>query len=161
MTAYLVFDALRDKKIDAEADAAGEQARLEDARARACSSTRRCRCRWTTCIKGLIVQSGNDATVALAEGVGGTVEHFVELMNRQAKALGLKNTSYKNADGLTEPGHTTTARDLSILATPPDPRLPRVHAVLRDQEVPLPGHPDRPTTPTATCCCSATPPSTA
>ena len=68
-------------------------------------------------IKGLIVQSGNDATVALAEGVGGTVEHFVELMNEQAKALGMKNTSYKNPEGLTEPGHTTTARDLSILAT--------------------------------------------
>src|SRR5687768_10520605 len=68
-------------------------------------------------IKGLIVQSGNDATVALAEGVGGTVEHFVELMNAQAKALGMKNTSYKNPEGLTAPGHTTTARDLSILAT--------------------------------------------
>jgi serine-type D-Ala-D-Ala carboxypeptidase (penicillin-binding protein 5/6) len=68
-------------------------------------------------IKGLIVQSGNDATVALAEGVGGTVEHFVELMNEQAKALGMKNTGYKNPEGLTAPGHTTTARDLSILAT--------------------------------------------
>jgi D-alanyl-D-alanine carboxypeptidase (penicillin-binding protein 5/6) len=68
-------------------------------------------------IKGMIVQSGNDATVALAEGVGGTVEHFVELMNQQAKALGMKNTTFKNPEGLTEPGHTTTARDLSILAT--------------------------------------------
>jgi D-alanyl-D-alanine carboxypeptidase (penicillin-binding protein 5/6) len=68
-------------------------------------------------IKGLIVNSGNDATVALAEGVGGTVEHFVGLMNEQAKALGMKNTSYKNPEGLTAPGHTTTARDLSILAT--------------------------------------------
>ncbi len=68
-------------------------------------------------IKGMIVQSGNDATVALAEGVGGTVERFVQLMNEQAKALGMKNTSYKNPEGLTEPGHTTTARDLSILST--------------------------------------------
>ena len=68
-------------------------------------------------IKGLIVQSGNDATVALAEGVGGTVEHFVELMNEQAKALGMKNTTYKNPEGLTAPGHMTTARDLGILAT--------------------------------------------
>jgi D-alanyl-D-alanine carboxypeptidase (penicillin-binding protein 5/6) len=68
-------------------------------------------------IKGMIVQSGNDATVALAEGVGGSVEHFVQLMNDQAKALGMKNTSYKNPEGLTTPGHTTTARDLSILAS--------------------------------------------
>jgi len=68
-------------------------------------------------LKGMIVQSGNDATVALAEGVGGTVENFVKLMNDQARALGMKNTAYRNPEGLTEPGHTTTARDLSILAT--------------------------------------------
>ena len=68
-------------------------------------------------IKGLVVQSGNDATIALAEGVGGTVEHFVEMMNDQAKALGMKSTVYKNPEGLPAPGHVTTARDLSILAT--------------------------------------------
>jgi D-alanyl-D-alanine carboxypeptidase (penicillin-binding protein 5/6) len=68
-------------------------------------------------IKGMIVQSGNDATMALAEGVGGTAERFVQLMNDQAKALGMKSTGYKNPEGLTEAGHTTTARDLSILAT--------------------------------------------
>jgi serine-type D-Ala-D-Ala carboxypeptidase (penicillin-binding protein 5/6) len=67
-------------------------------------------------LKGMIVQSGNDATIALAEGVGGTVERFVELMNQQAKALGMTKTSYKNPEGLTEPGHTTTARDLATLA---------------------------------------------
>ena len=65
----------------------------------------------------MIVQSGNDATVALAEGVGGSVERFVQLMNTQAKALGMTATTYKNPEGLTEAGHTTTARDLSMLAT--------------------------------------------
>lgn len=68
-------------------------------------------------IKGMIVQSGNDATMALAEGVGGSVERFVQLMNDQAKALGMKSTGYRNPEGLTEAGHVTTARDLSILAT--------------------------------------------
>ena len=68
-------------------------------------------------IKGMIVQSGNDATVALAEGVGGTVEHFVDMMNQQARALGMKNTTFKNPEGLSAPGHVTTARDLGILAT--------------------------------------------
>ncbi|RYG07727.1 MAG: D-alanyl-D-alanine carboxypeptidase, partial [Burkholderiales bacterium] len=68
-------------------------------------------------IKGMVVQSGNDATVALAEGVGGTVERFVQLMNDQAKVLGMKSTAYRNPEGLTAAGHTTTARDLSILAT--------------------------------------------
>ena len=68
-------------------------------------------------IKGMIVQSGNDATVALAEGVGGTVERFVQMMNEQATALGMKSTAFKNPEGLTEAGHTTTARDLALLAT--------------------------------------------
>jgi D-alanyl-D-alanine carboxypeptidase (penicillin-binding protein 5/6) len=67
-------------------------------------------------IKGMIVQSGNDATMALAEGVGGTKAHFVAMMNAQAKVLGMNATSYKNPEGLTEAGHITTARDLSILA---------------------------------------------
>jgi serine-type D-Ala-D-Ala carboxypeptidase (penicillin-binding protein 5/6) len=68
-------------------------------------------------IKGMIVQSGNDATMALAEGVGGTKAHFVAMMNTQAKALGMNGTTYKNPEGLTEAGHITTARDLSLLAT--------------------------------------------
>lgn len=68
-------------------------------------------------IKGVIVQSGNDASMALAEGVGGSEERFVELMNQQAKALGMKSTAYKNPEGLTVAGHITTARDLGILAT--------------------------------------------
>jgi D-alanyl-D-alanine carboxypeptidase (penicillin-binding protein 5/6) len=68
-------------------------------------------------VKGMIVQSGNDATVALAEGVAGSVERFVQLMNEQAKALGMTHTSYRNVEGLTEAGHITTARDLATLAT--------------------------------------------
>jgi D-alanyl-D-alanine carboxypeptidase (penicillin-binding protein 5/6) len=68
-------------------------------------------------LKGEIVQSGNDAAVALAEAVGGTVEQFVVMMNRQAQAWGLKNTTFKNATGLTEAGHKSTARDLAVIAT--------------------------------------------
>jgi len=67
-------------------------------------------------IKGMIVQSGNDATMALAEAVGGSAEKFVEMMNQQAKVLGMKNTGYRNPEGLSAPGHVTTARDLSILS---------------------------------------------
>ena len=68
-------------------------------------------------LKGEIVQSGNDAAVALAEGVGGTLDQFVAMMNRQAQAFGLKNTVFKNATGLTEAGHKSTARDLAVIAT--------------------------------------------
>ena len=68
-------------------------------------------------LRGLIVESGNDAAVALAEGVGGSVDMFVGMMNRQAQAWGLKNTAFKNVTGLTETGHNSTARDLGVIAT--------------------------------------------
>ena len=68
-------------------------------------------------LKGEIVQSGNDAAVALAEAVGGTLDQFVAMMNRQAQAFGLKNTTFKNVTGLTEAGHKSTARDLAVIAT--------------------------------------------
>ena len=116
MSAYLVFDALRAKKLDLK------QALPVSERAWKMPGSRmfidpKMKVPVEDLIKGMIVQSGNDATIALAEGVGGTVERFVQLMNEQAKALGMKSTGYKNPEGLTEAGHTTTARDLSILAT--------------------------------------------
>jgi len=67
-------------------------------------------------LRGMIVQSGNDASVALAEGVAGSVEAFVALMNRQAQAWGLKNTQFKNVTGLTEAGHYSSARDVATVA---------------------------------------------
>ena len=116
MTQYLVFDALKSKKIDLK------QRLPVSVRAwKVGGSTMFIDPKMTVpiddLIKGMVVQSGNDATVALAEGVGGTVERFVELMNEQAKALGMKSTGYRNPEGLTQAGHTTTARDLSILST--------------------------------------------
>ena len=116
MTAYLVFDALKAKKIDLK------QTLPVSIRAWKMPGSRMfidptMQVPVEDLIKGMIVQSGNDATVALAEGVGGSVERFVQLMNEQGKVLGLKSTAYKNPEGLTEAGHTTTARDLSVLAT--------------------------------------------
>ena len=116
MTGYLVFDALRAKKITLE------QRLPVSERAWKMPGSRmfidpKMQVPVDDLLKGMIVQSGNDATMALAEGVGGTAENFVRLMNEQAKALGMKNTAYKNPEGLTETGHTTTARDLATLAT--------------------------------------------
>jgi D-alanyl-D-alanine carboxypeptidase (penicillin-binding protein 5/6) len=116
MSAYLVFDALKSKKIDLK------QTMPVSERAWKMPGSRmfidpKMQVPVEDLIKGMIVQSGNDATMALAEGVGGTSERFVEMMNAQAKLLGMKATGYKNPEGLTEAGHTTTARDLSILAT--------------------------------------------
>ena len=116
MTGYLVFDALRAKKITLE------QKLPVSVRAWKMPGSRmfidpKMQVSVDDLLKGMIVQSGNDATMALAEGVGGTAENFVKLMNDQAQALGMKGTSYRNPEGLTEAGHLTTARDLGVLAT--------------------------------------------
>jgi D-alanyl-D-alanine carboxypeptidase (penicillin-binding protein 5/6) len=115
MSAYLVFDALRSKKIDLK------QTLPVSERAWKMPGSRmfidpKMQVPVEDLIKGMIVQSGNDATMALAEGVGGSAERFVQMMNDQAKALGMNATGYKNPEGLTEPGHITTAHDLGILA---------------------------------------------
>jgi len=115
MTAYLVFDALKAKKVDLK------QTFNVSERAWKMPGSRmfidpKMKVPVEDLIKGMVVQSGNDATVALAEVVGGSVDRFVQMMNDQAKVLGMKNTTYKNPEGLTEAGHVTTARDLATLA---------------------------------------------
>jgi D-alanyl-D-alanine carboxypeptidase (penicillin-binding protein 5/6) len=116
MSAYLVFDALKANKITLQ------QTLPVSVRAWKMPGARmfidpKMQVPVEDLIKGMIVQSGNDATVALAEAVGGTVEHFVEMMNEQARTLGMKGTTFKNPEGLPAPGHMTTTRDLGILAT--------------------------------------------
>jgi serine-type D-Ala-D-Ala carboxypeptidase (penicillin-binding protein 5/6) len=116
MTAYLVFDALRAGKLSLT------QALPVSERAWKMPGSRmfidpKMKVPVEDLIKGMIVQSGNDATMALAEGVGGTAERFVAMMNQQARALGMNASSFKNPEGLTAAGHTTTARDLSRLAS--------------------------------------------
>ena len=116
MTEYLVFDALKSKKITLTQTFGVSQRAWKMPGSRMFIDPKM-QVPVEDLIKGMIVQSGNDATMALAEGVGGSAENFVKLMNEQAKALGMKSTSYKNPEGLTEAGHITTARDLSILST--------------------------------------------
>ena len=116
MTAYLVFDALKSKKVDLK------QTLPVSVRAWKMPGSRmfidpKMQVPVEDLVQGMIVQSGNDATMALAEGVGGSAEKFVQMMNEQAKVLGMKNTTYKNPEGLTEAGHSTTAHDLGILAS--------------------------------------------
>src|SRR6218665_2355495 len=107
MTAYLVFDALRAEKISLQQKLPVSRMFIDPTMQVPVEDL----------LKGMIVQSGNDAAMALAEGVGATAENFVKLMNEQAKALGMQSTSYKTPEGLTEPGHLSTARDLGLLAT--------------------------------------------
>ena len=118
MTAYLVFNAVRDKKLTleqtlpvslrawAQRKGGGSLMFIDTTMTPTVAEL----------LRGLIVQSGNDAAIALAEGVGGTVENFVAAMNRQAQAWGLKNTQFKNPEGLSEAGHYSSARDVALVA---------------------------------------------
>jgi D-alanyl-D-alanine carboxypeptidase (penicillin-binding protein 5/6) len=67
-------------------------------------------------LRGIIIQSGNDASVAVAEYIAGSEDVFADVMNQTAISLGMTNTQFKNATGLPEDGHYTTAKDLSVLA---------------------------------------------
>ncbi len=68
-------------------------------------------------LHGMIIQSGNDASIALAEGIASTEMQFADMMNKEAQRLGMRNTHFMNATGLPDAQHYTTAKDLSILAT--------------------------------------------
>lgn len=70
----------------------------------------------STLLTAIAIGSANDASVAMAEKIGGTEENFVNMMNKRAKELGAENTTFKNPHGLDEDGHLTTARDLAIIA---------------------------------------------
>ncbi len=116
MTDYVIFDALKknamqlDEKLTVSERAwkmggstmflkVGDQVRVEDL------------------LKGTIIVSGNDACVALAEGLGGSVEGFSNMMNEMAQRLGMKNSHFVNPHGLADPEHYSSARDLAILAS--------------------------------------------
>ena len=115
MTAYIVFTALHDGRLKlTDPVTISEHAwRSEGSRTFVQVGTQ---IPVDILIKGMIVQSGNDATVALAERVAGTEAAFVQLMNDYAGRLGMQHTHFANSDGLPAPDHYTTARDLSVLA---------------------------------------------
>ncbi len=116
MTAYLTFAAIRDKKItmatrppvSALAYGAIGSRMFVDPKAPATVDE---------LLSGMIIQSGNDASIILAEAVGGSEQAFAQMMNRQAQQLGMKNTQFTNSTGLPDPGLFSTSRDLSILAS--------------------------------------------
>jgi len=76
--------------------------------------------------KAVVIASGNDAAVALAESISGSEESFVDLMNKRAEQLGMADTSFKNACGLDAPGHFTTAKDIAIMSRELITRFPEV-----------------------------------
>ena len=115
MTILLIYDALSEGKIHKEdvvtvseyaASMGGSQVFLEAGEEQTVD----------TLLKCIIVSSANDACVAMAELIAGTEEAFVQQMNERAKGLGMKNTVFKNCNGLDADGHVTTARDIALMS---------------------------------------------
>jgi D-alanyl-D-alanine carboxypeptidase (penicillin-binding protein 5/6) len=115
MTAYLAFSALKQKTLTPEQavpvserawKAAGSRMFIEPNKPVSVDEL----------LRGMIVQSGNDACIALAEAIAGSEDVFAQMMNREAQRLGMKNTSFTNASGLPDPKHYSTAHDLALLA---------------------------------------------
>ena len=119
MSAYVVFTAIREKKLALEQKLSVSKRAWDERKGGASLMFIDTTMTPTVdeLLRGEIVASGNDAAVALAEGVAGTVDQFVAMMNRQAQAWGMKNSVFKNVTGLTEAGHKSTARELALVAT--------------------------------------------
>ncbi len=115
MSAYLVFNALREKRLTLTQTVNVSPKAWRTGGSRMFIEPRK-PVTVEELIRGVIVQSGNDATVALAEAVSGTEEAFVALMNKEAVRIGMKNTHFTNSTGLPDPQHITTVRDLALLA---------------------------------------------
>ena len=115
MTAYLAFSALKQKTLKAEqivpvspraSKTEGSRMFIEPNKPVSVNEL----------LKGMIVQSGNDACIAIAEVIAGSEDAFAQMMNREAQRLGMKHTNFVNATGLPHPQHYTTAFDISLLA---------------------------------------------
>ena len=118
MTAYITFQALKEKKLSLDQTLPVSKRAWEERKGGGSLMfiEPRMTPKVSDLLRGVIVNSGNDASVVLAEAVGGSLDNFVAMMNRQAQAWGLKNTSFKNVTGLTEAGHKSTARDVAVIA---------------------------------------------
>ena len=115
MTAYLTFSALRQKSLKPEQTVPVSERAWKTQGSRMFIEPNK-PVSVDELLHGMIVQSGNDACVALAEAVAGSEEAFAQMMNREAQRLGLAHTHFTNATGLSDPQHYSTAHDLALLA---------------------------------------------
>lgn len=121
MTAYITFTALKEKRLTLEQTVPVSERAWRAGGSRMFIDPRK-PVTVGELIQGMIIQSGNDACIALAEAIAGSEEAFAQLMNREAKRLAMNNSQFANASGLPDPKHFSTARDLATLAS----------AILRD-----------------------------
>jgi D-alanyl-D-alanine carboxypeptidase (penicillin-binding protein 5/6) len=133
MTAYVVFKALEEKRIGL-----ADEVRVSEKAWRQ-PGTRmfievNSRVRVEDLVRGMLIQSGNDASVALAEYVGGSFDEFLTMMNVQAAALGMHDSRFRNPTGLPAKDHYTTAHDLAILARALIAEFPQYYELYRERE---------------------------
>jgi len=133
MTAYLTFAALKQKRIE-PAQAVPVSERAWKAEGSRMFIEPRKTVTVEELMRGMIVQSGNDACLALAELIGGSEEAFAKMMNQQAQQLGMKNTNFMNSTGLPNPQHYSTAQDLALLASAIIRDFPEYHPLYAMKE---------------------------
>ena len=115
MTAYLAFSALKQKTLTLDQVVPVSERAWKQPGSRMFIEPRKL-VNVEELLHGMITQSGNDACIALAEAIAGSEEVFVQMMNREAQRLGMKDTNFVNATGLPDPKHYSTAYDLGLLA---------------------------------------------
>ena len=133
MTAYLTFAALKQKRIE-PAQTVPVSERAWKAEGSRMFIEPRKTVTVEELMRGMIVQSGNDACLALAELIGGSEEAFAKMMNQQAQQLGMKNTNFMNSTGLPNPQHYSTAQDLALLASAIIRDFPEYHPLYAMKE---------------------------
>lgn len=120
LTSIVAYDALRDGKIKPDDELPVSKRAWEEGGSASGGSTMfldlDSKVKVSDLIKGIVIQSGNDACIVIAEGIAGTEENFASLMNDKAAEIGMKDSYFMNASGLPDPNHYSTARDLSKMA---------------------------------------------
>lgn len=120
MTAVMVFERLKSGRLSLDDEFVVSENAWRNGGARSGGSTMyaelNSRIRLEDLLKGVIVHSGNDACIVIAEGIAGSEGAFADLMTQRARELGLEKSTFKNATGLTDPEHQMTARELALLA---------------------------------------------
>ncbi len=133
MTAYVVFNAVREGRLALDQRPPVSQAAWKAIGSRMFVDPEK-PARVDELLRGMIVQSGNDASIILAEAIAGSEEAFAQLMNREAQRMGLANTQFRNATGLPDPQHYSSARDLATLANRLITDFPQNYALYAERE---------------------------
>ena len=138
MTIYIVFEALQQGRLSMDTEFVTSPNAWQKGGAKSGSSTMFLNPNQTVkvgdLIRGVIVQSGNDACIVLAENIAGSEESFADLMNQKAKELGLSNSYFKNSTGLPDPEHLMSSRDLAILAQSLVNKFPEYYSIFAEKE---------------------------